>query len=233
MATVSRTRTAQGSTEPRFVLYGVGWQGYETMLKLVGDRAVRLTYDRGNLELMSPSQHHERFKTLVGILVQALAEELDIPCIGAGSTTWRREDLDRGLEPDECFYLFDHAERYKDKTIELGADPPPDLAVEIDITHSSLDRQGIYAALRVPEVWRFDGSHLRIYRLRPDGSYEGLAASPSFPFLPSDEIARRLREGETMVDSRWGRQVREWIRNELAPRYRAPQREPERPDGDP
>jgi Uma2 family endonuclease len=219
MVTVAGQHVAPGAAGSRFVLYGMDWEGYETMLKLVGDRPVRVTYDRGNLELLSPSQHHERFKTLIGILVQALTEELDIACIGAGSTTWRREDLDRGLEPDECFYLFDHAERYKGQTIDLATDSPPDLTVEIDITHSSLDRQGIYAALGVPEVWRFDGSRLRIYRLRADKAYDEVTASHHFPFLPTDETARRLREGETMVDSRWGRQVREWVRNDLAPRY--------------
>lgn len=229
MATIAGQHVAPVAAGSRFVLHGMSWQGYETMLGLLGDRPVRVTYDRGSLELMSPSQHHERFKTLVGILVQALTEELDIACIGAGSTTWRREDLDRGLEPDECFYLFDHAERSRGRSIDLATDGPPDLAVEIDITHSSLDRQGIYAALGVPEVWRFDGSQLRMYRLRADATYDEVGASPHFPFLPADEAARRLREGATMVDSRWGRQVREWVRNDLAPRYHE---RPDRPRGD-
>jgi Uma2 family endonuclease len=222
MATTTepQAQVTGNDTDRRFVLYDVGWQGYEAMLQIVGDRPIRLTYDRGNLELMSPSPKHEKSKGLLGRLVETLTEELEIPCISAGSTTWRREDLDRGLEPDECFYLFDHAEQLADKEPDLSVDPPPDLAVEIDITRSSLDRQGIYAALGVPEVWRFDGESLRVYRLKPDGAYEACGTSPAFPFFPLVEVARLLKEGATMDHSRWGRMVREWVRHELAPRYR-------------
>jgi Uma2 family endonuclease len=210
----------RNDTDQRFVLYNVGWQGYEAMLQLVGDRPVRLTYDRGNLELMSPSKKHEKNKGLLGRLVETLTEELEIPCISAGSTTWRREDLDRGLKPDECFYLFEHAEKEADTEPDLSVDPPPDLAVEIDITSSALDRQGIYAALGVPEVWRFDGESLRVFRLKPDGAYESCAKSPAFPFLPLDEVTRLLKSGATMNHTLWGRMVRAWVRDELAPRDR-------------
>jgi Uma2 family endonuclease len=231
MATIAEVRAGEGPAEPRFVLYGVGWRGYETMLDLVGDRPIRLTYDRGNLELMSPSQDHEKVKSLVGRLVEALTEELDIPSISLGSTTWRREDLDRGLEADECFYLFDHAERFQGRTSEPGVDPPPDLAVEIDITRSSLNRQDIYGALGVPEVWRLDASSLQVLLLRPDGRYDTATSSRLFPFLPLDEVARRLREGAAMTHSLWGRQVRAWIRDELAPRYREARHDPKPPNG--
>src|SRR4051794_17149234 len=118
MSTSVEGREALSSEEQRFVLYEIGWQGYEAILKIVGDRPIRLTYDRGNLELMSPSREHEQFKSLVGRLVEALSEELDIPSLSLGSTTWRREDLDRGLEPDECFYLGDHAEAFQGKAID-------------------------------------------------------------------------------------------------------------------
>src|SRR4051812_17622495 len=118
----------------RFVLYGVGWEGYQTLLKLVGDRPIRLTYDRGDLELMSPLTPHERFKSLLGRMVEAITEELDIPVISAGSMTFNREDVDRGLEPDECFYPA-NAGRVRDPDhIDLNGDPPPDLAIEIEIT---------------------------------------------------------------------------------------------------
>jgi Uma2 family endonuclease len=221
MATTTEPKAPATSTdtEQRFVLYNVGWHGYETMLQLVGDRPIRLTYDRGNLELMWPSPKHEKSKRLHDILIQAIVEELEIPCFGAVSTTWRREDLDRGLEPDECYYFFDHAEQYQDKEIDLSVDPPPDLAIEIDITRSSLDRQAIYAALGVPELWRFHGESLRVSRLRADGTYEACATSPAFPFLPIDEVVRLLKQGATMDHSRWGRMVREWIRNVLVSRY--------------
>jgi Uma2 family endonuclease len=222
MATTTETqpRATIAETGQRFLLHDVGWHGYETMLQLIGDRPIRLTYDRGDLELMSPSRKHEKSKRLHGILIQAIAEELEIPCTGEGSTTWRRQDLDRGLEPDECFYFYDHAEQLADKAeIDLGTDPPPDLAIEIDITRSSLNRQGIYAALGVPELWWFDGESFRVFRLRDDRTYEPCTTSPTFPFLPLDEVVRLLEQGATMDQSRWGRMVRAWVRNELAPRY--------------
>jgi Uma2 family endonuclease len=225
MATTTETqpKTMLTETGQRFLLHNIDWRGYEAMLRIIGDRPIRLTYDRGNLELMSPSRKHEKSKRLHGILIQAIAEELEIPCTGEASTTWRREDLDRGLEPDECFYFYDHAEQLADKEeIDLSTDPPPDLAIEIDITRSSLDRQGIYAALGVPELWRFDGESLRVFRLRDDGTYEPCTNSPMFPFLPLEDVVRLLKQGATMDQSRWGRMVREWVRNELAPRYQGP-----------
>src|SRR4051794_24735952 len=89
----------------RFVWHGIGWEGYQTLLQLVGNRRIRLTYDRGHVELMSPLPLHERYKSLLGFMIEAITEELDIPRIALGSTTFHREDVDRGLEPDECFYL--------------------------------------------------------------------------------------------------------------------------------
>jgi Uma2 family endonuclease len=222
MATTTESQPKATITETgqRFLLHNVDWHFYETMLQLIGDRPVRLTYDRGNLELRSPSRKHERNKGLLGRLVQAVTEELEIPCTGEASTTWRREDIERGLEPDECFYVYDHAEQLAEKEeIDLNTDPTPDLAIEIDITRSSLDRQGIYAALGVPELWRFDGESLRVLRLRDDRTYEPCTASPTFPFLPLGDVVRLLKQGATMDQSRWGRMVREWVRNELAPRY--------------
>ena len=120
---------------------------------------------------MSPSSMHERYNCLFRRMIETLTEELAIPIKGAGSTTFKREDLERGLEPDSCFYLANERRIRGKRELDLTIDPPPDLAIEIDITSSSLDRQGIYAALGVPEIWRFDGESLRVYQLQPDGTY--------------------------------------------------------------
>ncbi|HEX8200082.1 MAG TPA: Uma2 family endonuclease, partial [Isosphaeraceae bacterium] len=184
VATIVEPPVRPAETEQRFMLYNVGWDGYEAMLKLVGDRPIRLTYDRGNLELLSPSKKHERSKSVLGRMVETITEELEIPCISAGSTTWRREDLDRGLEPDEGFHLFAHAEQVYARESNPAVDPPPNLAIEVEITSSALDRLGIYAALGVPEVWRYDGQALRVLALQPDGTYAVGEASFQFPFLP-------------------------------------------------
>src|SRR3954454_19090485 len=175
MATIVEPRPRTSEPEPRIVLRGVGWEGYERMLELVGDRPIRLTYDRGDLELMVPSHDHERYKSLLGRLIETLTLELDLPCDAAGSTTWRKQLEDRGLEPDECYYLA-NAERVSGRKIDLEVDPPPDLAIEVEISRSALDRMGIYAALGVPEVWRFDGETLRVAQLRADGTYADVAA---------------------------------------------------------
>jgi Uma2 family endonuclease len=208
------------------LLYGIGWDGYQKVLDVLANRPIRLTYDRGDLELMSPLAKHERYKQLLGRVVEVVTEELDIPMIAAGSTTFSREDVDRGLEPDQCFYIA-NAGRIHDQTrIDLNTDPPPDLAVEIDITSSSLDRLGIYAALAIPEVWRFDGETLDVLLLQADGTYSSCANSSAFPFLPMQEVARRLIEYDLSNDSRWGREVRAWVRNEVGPRFRAQKDDP-------
>ncbi len=217
MTTKVLPRKQTHTPESRFVLYGVGWKGYETLLDLIGDRAIRLTYVRGNVEFMTPSQDHEQFSHLLGQVVVVLTDELYFPCICAGSTTWRREDLDRGLEPDDCFYLA-NAGRVRGKKIDLHVDPPPDLAIEVEISRSALDRLGTYAALRVPEVWRYDGETIRVERLQDDGTYSTSETSLSFPYLPLDEVVRFLQQGESMDHGEWRRQFRAWVRDELVPR---------------
>jgi Uma2 family endonuclease len=206
--------------EPRVLLRGIGWDGYETILKLVGDQPVRLTYDQGDLELMAPSLDHEEYGSLFGRMVETVTEELRIPCRAAGSTTWRKQAKERGLEADECYYIAAFSQiRGKHKVIDLTVDPPPDLAIEIEISHSALDRMGIYAALRVPEVWRFDGEALLINHLQDDGTYAEVDKSPSLPFLHPGEIVHWFHQAEAIEDhSEWGRRFREWVRAELVPR---------------
>jgi Uma2 family endonuclease len=220
MATVARTKTEYSTEGQRFVWYGLGWQGYQTLLELVGERRIRLTYDRGNLEIMTTSSLHERRKYLFGRLIDAVTEELDIPVLAAASTTFNREDLDRGLEPDQCYYL-ENAARIQDPAhIQLDVDPPPDLAFEAEISRSCLDRIGIYEALRVPEVWRFDGETLTVLRLQADGTYAPAETSGVLPFLPLADVARFLREYDQKNDTRWAQAVRAWVRDEVAPRVR-------------
>ena len=105
MATATDPRASTDVGERRFVLYNVGWSGYQTLLTLFENGGPRLTYDRGNVELMAPMLRHERPKKLLAYIVEAITDELEIPRVGAGSTTFKSEILDRGLEPDDCFYL--------------------------------------------------------------------------------------------------------------------------------
>ncbi len=217
MATVTETPARPLEGEQRVVLRGVGWGGYQSILMMVGNQAIRTTYDRGDVELMSPLLRHERKKSLVGQLVRILARELRIPLMSAGSTTWNREDLDKGLEADESFYLG-NLERVMDPdNINLDFDPPPDLAIEIEITRSSLDRIGIYGALRVPEVWRFNGRVLRVLILRADGSYRESTTSAAFPDVPMDEIARFAAEEGIRDENAYVELFTAWVRETLLP----------------
>src|SRR5262249_518426 len=144
------------------VLSGVRWHTYEALLHDLGGRHIRLTYDRGNLEIMAPLFRHERYADVLAELVKALARAAKRRTGGAGSTTFRREDLERGLEPDRCFYIDNLVAVAGKLELDPAHDPPPDLAIEVDIWSSSLNRLEIYAALGVPEVWRYDGEHFEV-----------------------------------------------------------------------
>ncbi|HZW30288.1 MAG TPA: Uma2 family endonuclease [Isosphaeraceae bacterium] len=205
--------------EQRVVLRGIGWDGFETILRVIGDQpGVRLSYDRGDLEFMSPSVDHEVFKKRFGRMIETLTMELDIPCEGAGSTTWKKQLEDKGLEADECYYLANSVRVAGRRKIDLNVDPPPDLAIEVEISRSALDRMAIYAALRVPEVWRFDGETLIVEVLQDDGTYAPQPTSPSLPFLPLDRLVDWLYAADSASQTTWIRQFRAWVLAELAPR---------------
>ena len=197
----------------RFLLQGMSWDFYEHLLKELGDRPIRVTYDRGILELMSPSYRHESYSRLLGRMVQIMAEERNIPLKSAGSTTFRRESLERGLEPDDCFYIAHLPQILGNEELNLETDPPPDLAVEVDITHASVDRIPIYAELGVPELWRFDGTDLLAYHLEGSGEYGGPRTdSLAFPSVPLMGIAEFLRRSLETDDATLLREFRTWVR---------------------
>ena len=105
------------------------------------------------------------------------------------------------------------------KKYDIETDPPPDLAVEIDITSSSIDRMGIYAALRVPEVWRLDREGLSVHHLGANGKYKEKDRSRAFPFLPMDEVRRFVREAETTDETTLMHSFHDWVRDTLLPSY--------------
>ncbi|WP_240966555.1 Uma2 family endonuclease [Nodosilinea sp. P-1105] len=166
----------------RVILRNISWQTYQLLIRdFDSDPRVRLTYDRGTLEIRMPLDPHETYKKLLGRLIEAATEELGLEIRSLGSRTCDRADLERGLEPDQCYYIQHEAWVRDVEQVDLSRFPPPDLAVEIDITRSSLDRFSIYADLGIPEIWRYDGQTLTIYGLN-DGGYvqrdRSLALSP-------------------------------------------------------
>jgi Uma2 family endonuclease len=197
------------------VLHNVSWDTYEAIGDSLSGRPIRLNYDRGTLEIMTLSLEHERYKRLIGLLVTIIALEWRIAIGGGGSTTYRRRSKDRGLEPDECFYITNWPKVRGKKQIDLTRDPPPDLAIEVDIAHSSVDRMGIYASLAVGELWRFDGEKLRVFRLTATGRYQARARSALFPTLPVDKLVRFIRLGFEQDDTSMVLAFQKWLRRRV------------------
>lgn len=183
---------APTQTDQAVVLYDIPWEKYEALLDLFGDRRFRHTYDRGTLEIMSPSRAHEHIKKLIARMVERMAEELDLDIQRVGSLTQRRKKSQRGLEPDECYYFANEPAVRRREEFDAGIDPPPDLAVEVDVTSSSVERMPIYASLKIPEVWRYDGERMNFYRLAGSGRYVKARKSATFPFLTPADLERFL-----------------------------------------
>ena len=197
------------------LLKNISWKTYESLLhELAQQGGIRLTYDRGNLEIMTPSAPHEGSKKILGRFVESVTEELNIEIRSLGSLTCRREDLERGLEPDQCYYIENEDVVWDKQQIDLNQDPPPDLVVEIDVTSSSIDRLSLYASLGVPEVWRYDGNRLIIYQLEAQ-EYAERDASPTFPFLSQVEMLRFLELRSTTKENALLRLFREWVRSQI------------------
>ena len=192
----------QDSTQ-RILLSGIRWCTYEALLTDLGDSpATRLAYHQGLLEIMVPSFSHEQLNRLLASIVEVLAMSMQRDFINAGSTTFKRADVERGFEPDSCFYV-QHVDAIRGQTtIDLTTDPPPDLVMEIDITHPSLEKLPIYATIGVPEVWRSDGQQVVIYRLEA-GTYTVANTSAVLPGVTAHQVMSFLTLSTTMPRHAW------------------------------
>ena len=209
------TATLIQTPKAGFLLKNISWPTYESLVNELAEQpGIRLTYDRGNLEIMTPSAPHEGSKKILGRFVESVSEELNIEIRSLGSLTCRREDLARGLEPDQCYYIQNEDVVWDKEQIDLNQDPPPDLVVEIDVTSSSIDRLSLYASLGVPEVWRYDGNRLIIYQLESQ-EYAERDVSPTFPFLSQVEMLRFLELRRTTKENALIRLFREWVRSQI------------------
>ena len=220
MATVTNVTKPSGTN--RFVLEGVSFKTYYALRRDLDQagRRVRLAFDRGTLEIMSPlSYEHEWGSRLLGFLIEVIAYELNIAIASAKSTTIAREDLDRGVEADECFYIANERLMRTPTEINLPYHPAPDLAIEVDVSQSSLNKLSLYAALGVPEFWRFENGEIHILALRANGRYEAVDASVNFPFLTKTRIEDWVKQREATDQTTWLHAVHDWVRDEIAPRY--------------
>lgn len=201
------------------ILRGVSWPSYVAIGQALADRpSLRLTYDSGNLEFMVTSSHHEKYKKWLGRLLETLAEEFHLAIAPGGNTTFQREDLAKGLEADDCFWIaHEHHMRAKD-TWDSAVDPPPDLVLEIEVSRTIADRLDILAKLGVPEVWCFNGDALRIYALQADQTYQLAQRSPTFPAIPIDQVVNYLPPRQALDYLSAVKAFREWVKQFLPQR---------------
>lgn len=198
----------------RIVLRDVDWQQFEDILEELGDhRGSRLAYFKGTLEIVAPLPKHEQAKVVISYLLTTLLDELDMDWEPLGSTTFKRQEMQAGIEPDDCFYIQNHALMIGRERIDLSVDPPPDLALEIDVT--SKTQLSAYEALQVPEIWRYEKGKLQINVLR-DGQYVESQTILTFPNFPVIEGISRFLEMSRTVGTRPAlKAFRQWVRERL------------------
>jgi Uma2 family endonuclease len=208
--------TTTATIYQRAILQNISWQTFESILAEMGDnRATRLAYDHGILEVMTPLMPHEHNNRLLEHLVFALAEELNLNLKSTGSVTCKRPDLLRGVEPDSSFYIQNEPVMRQKQNLDLTQDPPPDLVIEVDYTSASVDRLPIYLALGVPEVWRYDEPIMQIYKLQ-EGVYIPCDVSPSFANLPlAGAIPRFLSESLKVGEIPMISSFRAWVKQQI------------------
>lgn len=206
----------RGSQEQRFVVDGIPYSSYVQISDALPERGIRVTYDGGRLELMSTSREHERYDRFLGRLLELLATEMNIEMDCGGRMTLRQAELEKGMESDNCYWIQNEPRMRGKHTYDPAIDPPPDLAWEIEVSPSVLNRLVILAALKVPEVWRYDGETIVILLLSATGEYESSSRSKAFPFLPEQELVRFLNMQDTMSQTQIARLFQTWVRQQTA-----------------
>lgn len=215
VTTFRRCDGLQPTPGHRILLHDISWQQFEALLQDLGDhRAARLAYDRGTLEIMTPLPEHEYYKEVLSEATKEIADVLERDYESYGSTTWRRQIKEAGLEPDNCFYFQNESKVRGKLSFDLDRDPPPDLSLEIDLTRKSLNRLPIYARLGIPELWCYDDGQLTIYHLR-QGEYAEAENSLVFPQLPIRELPQLIDEYRKQGRRALRQAVRTWAKKYL------------------
>lgn len=215
MATATETPKRTEHAEQRVVLSGVSWEIFDALTSDDDVKGARLTFDRGVLELMARLPLHEKSKCLLRRFIDVLTEELDIPIMSLGSTTYKRKVLERGFEPDASWYIQHEPDMRGKDEIDFDVDPPPDLIIEVDVTKSALNKLDIFAAFKVPEVWRCNGKQIIVLQLQENGEYEEVERSIAFPFLPLDKYVEFLNRRGQVGETTLVREFRQWVRENL------------------
>lgn len=199
--------------EKRVVVRSLNWQRFQAIREMLGhDRNTRLTYNQGLLEITMPLEVHEFSVRMIELFIRILVVESGMKLKTMGSTTLDKEALDRSAEPDDAYYIQNQP-LVAGRDIDLEKDPPPDLVVEVDITHTDIDKLRLYAAMGVSEFWRYNGETWRIYALKAT-TYEEVTASPTFSKVPKEKLYEFLaaaREDEVDAEQnlrQWAREIR-------------------------
>lgn len=208
--------TTTTPAETRTILSNISWQTFKTMLAEMGsERKNRLAYNNGILEIMTPLMPHENSNRLIEVFVGVLCEELGLEIKRTGSLTLTRDDLERGGEPDSSYYIQNESLVRNNENIDLSIDPPPDLVLEVEYSKSKVDKLKIYAAIGVPEFWRYNGIVLRVYILS-DSQYIEVPNSPIFASVQVKEIPRFIQETKKNGEMATTRAFRAWVRQQIA-----------------
>jgi Uma2 family endonuclease len=198
------------------ILTDVPWEEYELLLADLGDcYGVNIYYDQGRLEIMSPSSNHEMYSDLILHMGRIIADETNSEFESRGSTTFKQKELRKAAEPDTCFYVQNASRIIGVANIDLSVDPPPDIVVEVDVSHETTGKLGFYATLGVPELWRYDEKRAHIYHLR-DGHYVEMPASRAFLLLTSEALTQFLEQSKSEGQSAALRSFRDWLRRQQA-----------------
>ena len=198
--------------EKRMVFRSLDWDAFKQIQSLLSHKTnARFTYDSGVLEITMPLEIHERFARLIELFVRILVMETGQKMKTMGSTTLDREELLKSAEPDDCYYIQNYA-LVADHEVDLTKDPPPDLVVEVDITHTDINKVRLYAAIGIPEFWRFNGREWQILCLQ-ESQYVECPTSPTFPTVEKSDLYQYL--DLAMLDEIAAEtDFRQWIRQQ-------------------
>lgn len=200
--------------EKRVTFYHISWQSYEKILDALGEnRAARITYYKGTLEIVSPLEQHESGSDRLGVLIHILTEELNLNIKSMASTTLNLPELEVGAEPDKCYYIQNEP-AVRGKKVDLANDPPPDLILEVDITHTDINKTQLYQDMKVPEFWRYNGKNLTIYLLNQN-QYQESETSATFPILTKSMIYEFLAQCHTQGETQTKRAFRSWLQKQI------------------
>jgi Uma2 family endonuclease len=220
MTQVLRQPPAQALIEPdpvgpsnHIVLESVSWDYYQQTTQALMETRWHVNYHRGRLEIMMLGNRHEIVKKHIARLLELYSLERDIRIEGHGSVTCQSRNADSGLEPDECYYVSTVLKDMPDGPLDLDKYPPPDLAVEVDITRSVISRLPIYAALRVREVWRFSEGQIVVLHLQADGTYQPAAMSLALPALSLEVFNRFVNQSISSGQFETAKAFRDWLRS--------------------